>query len=250
MFRGAVGSSGVPEFPVLLTSFRFAATLSSMESPSGLAQAIIDIGQRLARKGFIAGADGNISARISATEILVTPSGLPKGELAPEDLVHVDLSGKQLRGVRRPSSELLMHLYVYQKRPDIMACVHSHPPTATAFAAAGIELPPDILPEVILVVGAIPLTVYAATGTDELPRALAPHIERNDAFLLRNHGLLTIGRSLSEAWARHETVEHYAKIIHLAKQLGNVHPLPEAEVRRLEAMRSSLLQSMREQVRK
>ena len=221
-----------------------------MESPSGTAHAIIDIGQRLARKGFIAGADGNISVRLSPGEIMVTPSGLPKGSLAPDDLVVVDQAGNHLRGSRRASSELLMHLYVYQQRPEVLACVHSHPPTTTAFAVAGQALPTDILPEVILVVGEIPLTIYAATGTEEVPRALAPYIERCDAFMLRNHGLLTIGRSLEEAWARHETVEHYAKIVHLASQLGPVNPLPEAEVRRLKGMRERLLQSMREQVKR
>jgi L-fuculose-phosphate aldolase len=220
-----------------------------MESPLGNAHAVIHIGQRLALKGFIAGADGNISVRLSPDEIMVTPSGLPKGGLSPDDLVVVDPTGNHLRGSRRASSELLMHLYVYQQRPEVMACVHSHPPTTTAFAVAGRELPPDILPEVVLVVGAIPLTVYAATGTDEVPRALAPYIHRDNAFMLRNHGLLTIGQSLEEAWARHETVEHYARIIHLASQLGQINPLPEAEVRRLEGMREKLLQSMREQVK-
>ncbi|MBK7142655.1 MAG: class II aldolase/adducin family protein [bacterium] len=205
-----------------------------------IAQQIVEIGQRLAQKGFIAGADGNISARISPSEIMVTPSGLPKGRLAQDDLVLVDPAGAHLRGSRRASSELLMHLFVYGQRPDIMACVHSHPPHVTAFAVVGRPLPTDVLPEVVLVVGEIPLTDYAATGTDEVPRALAPYIARDNAFILGNHGLLTIGRTLEEAWARHETVEHYARILLLASQLGDIRALPPAEVTRLRALKEKL----------
>lgn len=211
-----------------------------MQPVSGTAQQIIEIGQRLAQKGFIAGADGNISVRISPSEIMVTPSGLPKGRLMLDDLVTVDSNGKHLSGERRASSELLMHLFVYAQRPDIQACVHSHPPHTTAFAVAGKPLPTDILPEVILVVGEIPLTEYAATGTDEVPQALAPYIARDNAFMLGNHGLLTIGRTLEEAWARHETVEHYARILHLASQIGGVRALPRTEVARLQALKEKL----------
>lgn len=211
-----------------------------MQTAPGTVQKIIDLGRRLAQKGFIAGADGNISVRLSPSEILVTPSGLPKGELSAEDIVTVDLSGKQLAGNRRPSSELLMHLYVYQQRPDLHACVHSHPPYTTAFAVSGRPMPIDVLPEVILVVGNIPLTEYAATGTPEVPEALAPYIATDNAFVLGNHGLLTVGRDLQEAWARHETVEHYAKILHLAGQLGNVRALPSGEIARLRLLREKL----------
>ncbi len=211
-----------------------------MPSPFTVRQTIVDIGRRLDQRGLISGTDGNISVRLDDDRIMITPSGLPKGRLAPDDQVIVDQNGKHLQGNRKASSEMLMHLFVYRERPDIMACVHSHAPYATAFAVTGIPLAQDILPEVVVFVGGIPLTDYAPPGTDAVPKALAPHIEHNNAFLLRNHGLLTIGRSLDEAYHRHETVEHFARIVHLARQLGSVDSIPTEDFQRLEKMRRRL----------
>ncbi|MDD3733053.1 MAG: class II aldolase/adducin family protein, partial [candidate division Zixibacteria bacterium] len=141
----------------------------------------------------------------------------------------------------QPSSEIAMHLFTYQQRPDIGACIHAHPPYATAFAVAGVKLESDILPEVVVFVGDIPLTAYAPPGTEAVPKALAPYIEKNSAFLLSNHGLLTIGRTLAEAYNRHETVEQYARIIHLARQLSpDIRHIPSADYERLVALRRQL----------
>lgn len=214
-----------------------------MALPPNVKDAIVEIGCRLDQRGFIAGADGNISVRLDSGRILITPSGLPKGRLRPEDLVEISPAGTLLAGSRSASSEKLMHLFVYERRPEITACVHSHPPYTTAFAVAGKPLAGDVLPEVILAVGELPLTAYAATGTDEVPQALEPFIESHNAFLLRNHGLLTIGRTLEEAYNRHETVEHYARIVFLAYQLGGINALPDDEVRRLAALRRKFEQT-------
>jgi L-fuculose-phosphate aldolase len=130
-----------------------------------------------------------------------------------------------------------MHLFAYQRRPDCRACVHSHPPYSTAFAVAGIPLAEDILPEVVVFVGGIPLAEYAPPGTPAVPESLEPFIAEHNAFLLRNHGLLTIGRSMEEALHRHETVEHFARIVHLARQLGNVSRIPAADFARLQQLR-------------
>jgi len=204
---------------------------------------IIETGQRLAERTMVAGSDGNISARLDMTQFIITPSGLPKGRLRREDLVVVDMDGKVIEGDRAPSSEIAMHLFVYKRRPDISACVHGHPPYATAFAVAGVRLDRDVLPEVVLLVGGIPLTDYAPPGTEAVPESLAPHIEKNNAFLLSNHGLLTIGRNLDEAYNRHETVEQYAKILHLARQLGDIRHIPAEDFARLEQLRLQLEQS-------
>jgi L-fuculose-phosphate aldolase len=208
-----------------------------MSDSSRFLDEIIATGQRLERRGMIAGTDGNISMRLADGRILVTCSGCAKGRLTREDLVAVDAGGHAATGQRRPSSELAMHLFVYGRRPDINACVHSHAPHATAFAVAGQSLPENVLPEVVLSVGAVPMTDYAPPGTEAVPRALEPFIDDNDAFLLRNHGLLTLGRDLEEAYNRHETVEHYARIVAAARQLGRVDAIPPDDVRRLEAMR-------------
>lgn len=198
---------------------------------------IVSIGKRLSERGLVAGTDGNISVRLETDRIMITPAGKAKGYLNPDDMVIVDSNGKKLQGALSPSSEMAMHLFVYKNRPEVSACVHAHPPHATAFAVAGIDLQNDILPEVVVFVGGIPLTDYAPPGTDAVPRALEPHIEKCNAFLLRNHGLLTIGRTLEEAWCRLETVEHYSKILHLARQLGNVNCIPSEDFQRLEKIR-------------
>jgi len=208
-----------------------------MASPFVVKKELVDCARKLYLRGFLAGTDGNLSVRLDDDRIMVTPTGQAKGELAPDNLVIVDINGKHLQGSAKASSELAMHLRVYQQRAEIRACIHTHAPYATAFAVAGLHLDEPILPEVVLFVGGIPLTDYAAPGTEAVPQALDPHLEGNSAFLLRNHGLLTIGRSLDEAWQRHETVEHYARIVHLARQLGNVERIPSDDFKRLEAMR-------------
>ncbi|MBN1212309.1 MAG: class II aldolase/adducin family protein [candidate division Zixibacteria bacterium] len=207
---------------------------------------IVETGQRLAEREMVAGSDGNISARLDMTQFVITPSGLPKGRLRLEDLVVVDMDGKVIEGYRAPSSEIAMHLYVYRNRPDINASVHGHPPFATAFAVAGVRLERDVLPEVVLLVGDVPLTAYAPPGTGAVPESLAPYIKKHSAFMLANHGLLTIGRNLEEAYNRHETVEQYAKILHLARQLGDIKHIPAEDFTRLEQMRIRLEQSDRE----
>lgn len=203
-------------------------------------KALVDIGQRLYAREFVSGTDGNFSVKLDDDRILITPAGVAKGRLAPNDLVLVDQNGKQLQGKNKPSSEMAMHLIVYRNRPDIRACVHAHPPHATAFAVAGVHLAEDILPEVVVAVGGIPLTDYAPPGTDAVPKSIERYLESNNAFLLRNHGLLTIGRSLDEAYHRHEVVEHYARIVLLARQLGNVEAIPSDDFARLEKMRRAL----------
>jgi len=201
---------------------------------------LVDIGKRLNDRGLIAGSDGNISVRLDGDRVLITPSGLAKGHLTDEDIVTVDMDGRKLEGWQEASSELSMHLFIYRQRPDVRACVHAHPPFATAFAVAGAELPSNILPEVVVFVGEIPLTAYAPPGTPAVPEALAPFIEADNAFLLRNHGLLTLGRTLEQACNRHETVEHLAQIIHLASQLGTPNPLPQEDIERLLSIRAGL----------
>ncbi len=217
-----------------------------MSSPFTVKKELVLIGHRLNDRGMLAGTDGNISVRLDDDRIMITPSGLAKGHLSPDDLVIIDSNGKQLQGTRAASSEYLMHTMVYRNRPDVGACVHSHPPYVTAFAVAGIHLAEDVLPEVVLSVGGLPLTDYAPPGTDAVPKSLEPFIEDNNAFILRNHGLLTVGHCLEEAFHRHEVVEHYARIVFLARQLGNLDSIPSEDFGRLEKMRANLDQAWNE----
>jgi len=201
---------------------------------------ITRIARQMSDRRMLTGSTGNISARAGETRILVTPTGLAKGRLVPDDIVTVDMSGRKIDGPHEATSEMPMHLFVYEQRPDIRACIHTHSPYATAFALAGVELPDNVLPETVLLVGRIPLTEYAPAGTEAVPQAILPFIATHNAFLLRNHGLLTVGRDLEQARNRHETVEHLAQVAYLARQLGGTRPLPAKELKRLENVRRRL----------
>jgi len=208
-----------------------------MVSNSDLREEIVRVGRRLATRQLIAGTDGNISVRLGPDRIMVTPSGRHKGLIGPDEMVIVDMQGNRIEGSSSASSELGMHLSVYRARAEINACVHAHPPFATAFAVAGMPVPDDVLPEVVLAVGPIALSEFAPPGTKAVAESLEVFVGEHNAFLLKNHGLLTIGRDLEEAINRHETVEHCARIVHLARQLGGINRLPAEEVARLEQLR-------------
>ncbi|MBI5804649.1 class II aldolase/adducin family protein [candidate division TA06 bacterium] len=181
---------------------------------------IIRVCRKLDALGFVPATDGNVSARLDGRRILITPSMLRKGDINESQLLVTDLEGKVLEGKGLPSSEIKMHLYAYKMRPDVKAMVHAHPPFATAFAAAGLDLRAPLLPEVVLTIGPVPLARYATPSTDEVPRSMAPLIKQHQALLLANHGVLALGRSLEEALQRMERVEHLAKISFLAQTLA------------------------------
>ena len=200
---------------------------------------IVEIGRRLWDRGYVAANDGNISARLGG-RILVTPTGLSKGFLKPDDIVVVSESGVKLSGRIDPTSELPMHLAVYRERTDIDAVVHAHPPKATGFAVAGVPLAQCVLPEVILTLGEVPLAGYATPSTEEVARSICEFIPRFNAILLSNHGALTLGRDLSQAYFRMETVEHFAEITLAARALGGPSPLSSDDVRKLLNVREKL----------
>jgi L-fuculose-phosphate aldolase len=197
--------------------------------------------RQLAAGGLIAGQDGNLSVRLANGRILVTPRGRIKALLAAGDMVEVNLDGTLPRGARRssrkPTSELDLHLRILRHRPDVQAVVHAHPPTATGFAVAGQEIPANVLPELIFVVGPVPLVPYGTPGTPELGDRIVPFLKGADALLLANHGAVTMGRSLDQAWIRMESLEHAARIIVAARAIGDAQPLAAAAVARLEALR-------------
>jgi L-fuculose-phosphate aldolase len=158
--------------------------------------------------------------------------------LTPSDMVEVDLSGRKRRGRRNPTSELDLHLRILQCRPDIRAVVHAHPPVATGFAVAGQGFTTFVLPELILQVGSVPVVPYGTPGTPELGDRVAPFIAQHDALLLANHGAVTVGATLDQAWIRMESLEHAARIIFAARALGRVNELTAEAVARLEGQRS------------
>jgi L-fuculose-phosphate aldolase len=199
---------------------------------------IVRFGQMLHAQGFVAAADGNLSVRLDSRRIMVTPTGFSKGALQAEDMVVVDLQGKKLSGNHSPTSEIGMHLTIYRMRPDVGAVVHAHPCTATGFASAGIALDEPLCSEIVVTLGSVPLAPYATTGTAQLSQSLSPFIPNHNAILMANHGVVTYGADLQQAYMRMEAVEHYAKIVLVARQLGRAERLERGEIERLAQVRS------------
>ncbi len=197
--------------------------------------------RQLASRGLIVGSDGNVSARLGPDRVLVTPSGGLKSQLSGAQMVAVSLSGRRVRGQRNPTSELDLHLRILRVRTDVGAVVHAHPPVATSFAVAGEGFTSFVLPELIFLVGSVPLVPYATPGTSAVGDGVAPYLEGHNALLLANHGAVTMGRTLEEAWIRMETLEHGARILFGSRLLGRVTELEPGAVAQLEALRTRSL---------
>ncbi len=212
-----------------------------MKSEWELKRQIVEIGKRIWIRGYVAANDGNITVKLNDKEILTTPTGVSKGFMEPGMIIKVDHKGNVLSGNSnyKPSSELKMHLEVYKERPDIESVVHAHPQFATSFAVAGLQLNKCVLPEAILVIGAVPIAKYGLPSTMEIPDAIREHIKNSDVILLENHGALTLGTDLLNAYHKMETLEHTASIVWKSLQLGNMNVLPEYERDRLMALRSN-----------
>jgi L-fuculose-phosphate aldolase len=198
---------------------------------------IVEVGRRLYARGYTASNDGNISVRLDANRLLMTPKSVCKGFMTPEMMCITDLDGRKIAGDRDPSSEMQMHLEVYRQRPDAQAVVHAHPPTATGFAVAGIPLDRAVLAEVVTTLGSVPIAEYATPSTKELPDAVRKYVKAHDGMLLANHGALTLGADLFGAYYKMETIEHFARISLVARLLGGERLLSRQEVDRLQGLR-------------
>ncbi len=191
---------------------------------------LVEIGRRMYQRGFVAANDGNMSIRVSESEILITPTGVSKGYMNPDDMVTVDPEGNTVQGNTRPSSELNMHLAIYKNRADVRSVCHAHPAYATAFAACGKELDQCVLSEMVYSLGRVPLVAYGMPGTEDLYADIFRFLQDYDAFLLANHGVVTVGKDLLNAYHKMETVEHTAKITFLSDQMGGAKKLSAQHV--------------------
>ena len=208
-----------------------------MNSAYSLRKDICEVGRRVYQRGFVAANDGNISIRLEADRVLCTPTGVSKGYLNEDMLAICDMDGEQVAGSMKISSEIRMHLEIYKMRADVSAVVHAHPPTATGFAVAGIELTKCVLPEVIVSLGGIPLADYGTPGGPDIVEPMKPLLRDYDAVLMANHGVVTLGSHVMDAHFKMETVEHFAKIALVAPQVGAVHTLADQDVDDLIALR-------------
>ena len=194
---------------------------------------ICTAGRWIHDRHFVASTDGNISVRLDSQRILTSPTGISKGLMSPEDMVTTDLQGRKLAGRREPSSELAMHLLIYERRPDVNAVCHAHPPIATAHAAAGLPLNKALLSEIIIGLGCVPVAQYGTPGTPELSDSLEPLVRNYDAILMANHGVVTCGADLLTAFFRMETVEHFAQVSLVSELLGKQVLLSSRDVEKL-----------------
>ncbi|GAB4533049.1 MAG: class II aldolase/adducin family protein [Anaerolineales bacterium] len=190
---------------------------------------LIEIGRIAYQRGLLTANDGNLSVRLPDGNLLITPSGLCKGRLEPEDLLVITPEGEVVEAApgRKPTSEQPMHLEVYRLRPDVNAVLHAHPPYAVALTVAGFDLRDDFLPETRMTLGSIPTTDFALPSSPQNAAAIRTLLPHHDALMLRQHGSLTVGRTLEEALINLERLEHTAHVQYLAQTLGRIVPLPE-----------------------
>lgn len=196
-------------------------------------ETMCEVGRRVYQKGFAAGFDGNLSCRLSDTEILCTPTMVSKGFLSAEELCVIDYQGNQLAGPKKRTSEILIHLEVYRARPEVEAVVHCHPPHAVAFSLVREPIPQCILPEVELCLGKVPTIPYQTPGTAELAAAIRPFISEACILLLASHGTLSWGTDLEQAFWWTEILDGYCRIIQIARQMGEIHHLSPPQVAEL-----------------
>jgi L-fuculose-phosphate aldolase len=210
---------------------------SPSASEADLRLAIIECGRIAYERHLVTSNDGNISARMENGNILITPSGISKGRLSADDMLVVDLDGNIIssRPDRKPSSETPMHLEVYKHRKDVRAVLHAHPIFATTLTVSGLDFPVDVLPEVLLTLGNVPVTAYATPSSHEDAAVIRPFVKNHNALLLCQHGSLTYGKNLDEALIHLERIEHVSEIYWRAKMLGEVKRVPpEAQVKLIE----------------
>ena len=210
-------------------------TLEYME----VREQICDVCHKMWQLGWVAANDGNVSVKLDDGTFLATPTGISKSFITPEKLVHIDANGNVLDGPEgaKPSSEIKMHLRCYKEREDVGSVVHAHPPTATGFAVAHLDLDRYTMIETVIAIGSIPVTPYGTPSTYEVPDAIAPYLQEHDVLLLENHGALTVGSDLITAYYRMETLELYAKISLTAHLLGGEKEISRNNIDRLIGMR-------------
>ncbi len=196
-------------------------------------QEICEIGDRIYKKGFAAANDGNISYRISENEVVCSPTGISKGFMKPDDLCMVDMTGKQIGGRRKATSEIKLHLAIMKERTDVKSVVHCHPPHATAFGIAREPIPQCVLPEVEIFLGDVPIAKYDIPGSQDFANTILPFVKKSNVIILANHGTVSYGETVEKAYWATEILDAYCRMLILARSLGKVNYFTEAEAKGL-----------------
>jgi len=215
------------------------------EKESSLRSDLCKAAHRLSVAGYMTGSDGNLSTILNKKEILITPSRVSKGFMEPHHIVKIDWQGRQISGDLPPTSETSMHLAAYEERPDICSVAHCHPPLLVAFTLAGLNLPSSILPEIEVIFGGeIPIAPYATPGGPDVANSIRPLIRNpsTNLVLLDHHGVLAVGRDISQTSNYVEHAEAAAKMIFYARLLGGEKPLPADSLEKLQAVREKIIE--------
>lgn len=224
-------------------AWKSAGTASAAANPMSewkLREEMCEVGRRLYAKGFAAANDGNISYRLSDDRVLCSPTRVSKGYMKPDDLCIVDMDGKQVSGKRKRSSEILLHLTIMRHRPDIRSCVHCHPPHATAFAVAHEPIPKCTMPEFEVFLGEVAITPYETPGGQKFADTVIPYVKDTETIILANHGTITCGTDLMDAYFKTEIIDAYCRILLLARQLGRVNYYSDAKAAELIKLKPNL----------
>jgi L-fuculose-phosphate aldolase len=192
-----------------------------------------EIGRRCYSKNFVEANGGNFSYRLADGRIVATPTMISKGFMEPDDMVVLDVDGNQLAGKRSKTSEILMHLTFYKHRPEIRSVIHAHPRHASAFAVTNVPVPKCVIPEVEIFVGEVPIALYETPGTPKLSAQLMPIIQDFNCYLLANHGAVTLGTGIMEAFWRMEILDAYCEVVLLARGLGEINQVTDQHMREL-----------------
>ena len=219
-----------------------------MQNEFELKKLMCEIGRRVYNRGMVAANDGNFSVKLNDNEFLCTPTGVSKGFMTPEYICKVDAKGNvlQANGNFRPSSEIKMHMRVYEKRPDVNAVVHAHPSYATSFAIAGIPLTAPIMPEAVIALGCVPIAKYGTPSTMEIPDAVEEYLPYFDQVLLENHGALSWSTDLLSAYHKMESIEFYAELLYKSKMLGGPKEFDKEQIAKLKQKEKQLQDRKRE----
>jgi L-fuculose-phosphate aldolase len=194
---------------------------------------ICEVGDRIYKRGYAAANDGNITVRISENEVLCSPTMHCKGFLKPEDICTIDMTGKQIGGCKKRSSEALLHLEIMKARPDVKSVVHCHPPHATAFGVAREPVPQAVLPEVEVFLGEVPIAPYETPGGKKFAETILPFVHQSNVIILANHGTVSYGETVERAYWWTEVLDSYCRILILARQLGPIQYLSKQKTQEL-----------------
>ncbi|MGN0017559.1 MAG: class II aldolase/adducin family protein [Candidatus Gastranaerophilaceae bacterium] len=199
---------------------------------------LIEYGRRIELKNLTPGTSGNMSVRCDK-DILITASGSSNGYLRNDDIVLIDMEGTPVEGEKRkPSSEKLLHTYIYKKRPDLKAIIHVHSPYLCSFAAARIPLDKPVMAENTFYFGQIPLAEYALPSSVELAEKTSALFDKYDAVLMANHGFVVASDNLQDAFLKLELAESYAQIVLNTYILGGAKPLTKEQEQDVLALRN------------